>query len=305
MDLTLPENIKKILRDCGVKPSKEMGQNFLASREVLEKMVDAAALRKDDQVLEIGPGLGVLTAELAKKVKRVVAVEADRRLVAALGKTMVDYKNVEIIQEDILKFSISNFQFSNKFQIQNSKSKILDTGYEIPDTKFQNYEYKIVANLPYQITSAIFRKFLNDEPRPAEIIVMVQKEVAERICAPAGETSLLSLSVQFFGQPEIVEIVPRNVFWPEPEVDSAILRVSLIKETSGANLKKIDPEKFFKIAKIGFSARRKQLHNNLSGGLGTSSEKVKEIFLKFGFNPRIRAQDLSLDDWIGLALVLG
>jgi len=275
MDLTLPENIKKILRDYGVKPSRERGQNFLVSREILDKMVAAANLKKDEEILEIGPGFGVLTAELAKRAKRIVAVEADRKLAKILKKNVENFGNVEIVENDILKLQVTG-------------------------CKLQEYKYKIVANLPYQITSAVFRKFLNDGPQPAEITVMVQREVAERICAPAGKGSLLSLSVQFFGQPEIVEIVPRSVFWPEPEVDSAILKISRIKETSGANLKKIDSEKFFKIAKIGFSARRKQLHNNLSAGLMIPDGKVWEIMAALGFDPKIRAQNLSLEDWVGL-----
>jgi 16S rRNA (adenine1518-N6/adenine1519-N6)-dimethyltransferase len=130
--------------------------------------------------------------------------------------------------------------------------------------------------------------------------VMVQKEVAERICAEPGEMSLLAVSVQFFGRPEIIEVVPRTAFWPVPEVGSAILRITRIKNESEANLKRIDSEKFFKVVKIGFSARRKQLHNNLSGGLGMPGEKVKEILVNLGFDERARAQDLGVDDWIKL-----
>ncbi len=276
MDLADLSAIKNLCKKYGIRPSKGFSQNFLIDREVLETMVAAADLKKDDVVLEIGPGLGVLTAELAKRVRKVVAVEADRGMAEALREIMADNKNVEIVQEDILKFKIS-------------------------DLGFQNYGYKVVANLPYQITSAVFRKFLSEDPRPSEITVMVQKEVAERISAKPGEMSLLSLSVQFFGQPEITAVVPRAVFWPEPEVDSAILHIAWIKNESEKNLKQIDPEKFFRMAKIGFSARRKQLHNNLSGGLRIPDQKVKEILVNLGFDERARAQDLGVNDWIKLA----
>lgn len=279
MELSSLTVIKLLCKKYGIRPSKEFGQNFLIDREVLETMVAAADLKKDDVILEIGPGFGVLTTELVKRASRVVAVEADRKMANVLREIMVDFKNVEIAEGDILKF-------------------------QVPSSKFQEYGYKIVANLPYQITSAVFRKFLSEEPRPNEITVMVQKEVAERICAPAGEMSLLSLSVQFYGQPEIVAIVPRRAFWPEPEVDSAILKISNIQGIFAKNEKEISPEKFFRLAKIGFSARRKQLQNNLAGGLRLSNKKIKEVLVNLGFDERARAQDLSVDNWVKLVQAL-
>lgn len=275
MDLADLNIIKDLCKKYGLRPSKDFSQNFLIDREVLNEIVAAADLQKDDVVLEIGPGFGVLTVELAKRVRKVVAVEADRGMAGALREILAEYKNVEIVEQDILKLPITNYQLPN-------------------------YNYKIVANLPYQITSAVFRKFLSEEPRPSEMTVMVQKEVAERISAEAGEMSLLSLSVQFFGQPETVATVPRTAFWPEPEVNSAILKISQIKNESEKNLKRINPEDFFKVIKIGFSARRKQLHNNLSGGLRIPDQKVKEILVSLGFDERARAQDLGVNDWIKL-----
>jgi 16S rRNA (adenine1518-N6/adenine1519-N6)-dimethyltransferase len=276
VDLTDLNVIKNFCKKYGIRPSKEFGQNFLVDREVLETMVQAADLEKNDIVLEIGPGFGTLTTELAGRVGRVVAVEADRAVGEAAREILSDFKNVEIAEGSILKLPITDYRLSN-------------------------YNYKLVANLPYQITSAVFRKFLSEEPRPSEITVMVQKEVAERICAESGEMSLLSLSVQFYGEPEIVAIVPRRAFWPEPEVDSAILKISDIKNIYEKNKKEIDPEKFFRLAKMGFSARRKQLQNNLSGGLRLKNKEVQDILVKFGFDPKIRAQDLTLGDWIKLA----
>lgn len=265
--------IKNFCKKYGVRPSREYGQNFLIDREVLETMVQAADLKNNDIVLEIGPGFGVLTIELAGQVKKVLAVESDRRLANALREITADFKNVEIVEENILKLPITNYRLPN---------------------------YKIVANLPYQITSAVFRKFLSEDPRPSEITVMVQREVAERICAKAGEMSLLSLSVQFYGQPEIVDIVPGRAFWPEPEVDSAILKISNIQDIYEKNRKEIAPEKFFRLAKIGFSSRRKQLQNNLAGGLRLKNEEVQNILVKSGFDKRVRAQDLTVEDWIRL-----
>lgn len=275
MDLTDLNVIKNFCKKYGVRPSKEFGQNFLIDNEVLEEMVRVADLKKDDIVLEIGPGFGVLTSELVKRVKQVTAIEADRKIVKAPGEILANPKNLEIREGNILKI------------------QILDLG-------FLNYKYKIVANLPYQITSAVFRKFLSEEPRPSEITVMVQKEVAERICAGAGEMSLLSLSVQFYGQPEIMAIVPRRAFWPEPEVDSAILKIFNIQEVYEKHKEEIDPEKFFRLTKIGFSSRRKQLQNNLAGGLRLSNKKVRDILVKSGFDEKVRAQNLTVEDWIGL-----
>lgn len=277
MDLANLEIIKFFCKKYGVRPSKEFGQNFLIDREVLEKIIAAADLKKDDVVLEIGPGFGVLTLELAKRAARVVAVEADKKIVEVLREILRAYKNVEIVEENILKSPIKNYQLPN-------------------------YNYKLVANLPYQITSAVFKKFLESEPRPNEITVMVQKEVAERICK---EGSVLSMSIKFYGRPEIVAIVPHTAFWPEPEVDSAILKVSQIKSESEKNLGRMDSEKFFSVVKIGFSSRRKQLQNNLAGGLRLKNKEVRDILVKIGLDPKIRAEDLDVDNWIKLALALG
>jgi len=286
MDITSLAVIRSLCQKYGFRPQKERGQNFLISREVLDKIISAADLKKDDTVLEIGPGFGALTLELAKRAKKVAAVEADKRLANALRELLKGYKNVEIINEDVLKI----------------------TGYALRVTR---YGYKIVANLPYQITSAVLRKFLENEPRPSEMIVMVQKEVAERICAKprfrraglggqANGMSLLSVSVQFFGRPEIVEAVPKTAFWPEPKVDSAILKISNIKHETETNIRRVETKKFFQIVKTGFSARRKQLHNNLSGGLRLPDGEVQKILIESNFDPKARAQDLGVDDWIRL-----
>jgi 16S rRNA (adenine1518-N6/adenine1519-N6)-dimethyltransferase len=280
MNLTSLDTIKDFLHRNKISPSRERGQNFLIDKAVLEKIIKTANLEKDQVVLEVGAGFGVLTEELAKGASKVIAVESDRGILPILRKNLEKYENVEIIENDILQI----------------------TSYKLPVT---SYSYKIIANLPYQITSAVLRKFLENEPRPNEMIVMVQKEVAERICAKPGEMSILSVSVQFFGHPEIIQIVPRDSFYPSPEVDSAILKVSRIRSESEANLGRINAKKFFQAVKIGFSARRKQLHNNLANGFHLENDEAKNILLSLGLDIQARAQDLSVEDWIRLAGELG
>ena len=275
MSLASLDTIKNFFRENNISPSRDRGQNFLVDEKVLEKIIESANLKKDDVVLEIGAGFGTLTERLAQKAGKIITVESDRGILPILRRNLENYKNVEIIEKDVL--SVVNYE-----------------------SKIMNYEYKIVANLPYQITSIVLRKFLENEPRPNEMMVMVQKEVAERICAISGEMSILAVSVQFFGQPEIIQIVPRSSFYPTPEVDSAILRISRIKNESETNLKRIDVKDFFRVVKVGFSARRKQLHNNLANGLRLKSEEAKNILLDLGLDIQVRAQDLSVDDWINL-----
>jgi len=275
MSLASLDTIKNFFRENNISPSRDRGQNFLVDEKVLEKIIESANLKKDDVVLEIGAGFGTLTERLAQKAGKIITVESDRGILPILRRNLENYKNVEIIEKDVL--SVVNYE-----------------------SKIMNYEYKIVANLPYQITSIVLRKFLENEPRPNEMMVMMQKEVAERICAISGEMSILAVSVQFFGQPEIIQIVPRSSFYPAPEVDSAILRISRIKNESETNLKRIDVKDFFRVVKVGFSARRKQLHNNLANGLRLKSEEAKNILLDLGLDIQVRAQDLSVDDWINL-----
>jgi len=275
MSLASLDTIKNFFRENNISPSRDRGQNFLVDEKVLEKIIESANLKKDDVVLEIGAGFGTLTERLAQKAGKVITVESDRGILPILRRNLENYKNVEIIEKDVL--SVVNYE-----------------------SRIMNYEYKIIANLPYQITSAVLRKFLENEPRPNEMMVMVQKEVAERICAISGEMSILAVSVQFFGQPEIIQIVPRSSFYPTPEVDSAILRISRIKNESETNLKRMDAKDFFRVVKVGFSARRKQLHNNLANGLRLKSEEAKNILLDLGLDIQVRAQDLSVDDWINL-----
>lgn len=258
--------IKNLLKQYGIEPNKIMGQNFLIDKNVLKKIIETADIKSDDTILEIGPGLGTLTLELAKRAKQVIAIEKDKELCTVLAKILKEQKinNVEIINDDILK-------------------------YETKITK-----YKIIANIPYYLTSPLIRKFLEAQNKPDEIILMIQKEVAERICAQPPKMSLLSVAVQFYSEPEIIFPVSKNSFYPIPKVDSAVIKIT---PHVGHRMSYIDTEKkFFKLVKMGFSAKRKMLKNNLSTLL-----KINNVNLeKLGLNPNVRAENLTINDWIKL-----
>jgi 16S rRNA (adenine1518-N6/adenine1519-N6)-dimethyltransferase len=272
MNLASSVVIKNLLEKYDVKPFKGLGQNFLVNGSILNKIVGVANLDPQDVVLEIGPGVGTLTQELARRVKKVIAVEKDKKMVQILKKAIEEFKNIEVIQEDILK---------------------------IKDLRLKNY--KVVANLPYNIASPVIRKFLESKNPPKEMVLMVQKEVAQRICAKPPDMNLLATSVQFYSKPEILFYVSKNNFWPRPKVDGAIIRLSLIRTN-----KKMGQKLFFKIIRAGFSQPRKQLANNLSKGLALnpsnglklSKEKIKEWLLKNKIEPSRRAETLNLEDWL-------
>lgn len=261
------QQTKELCKLYDITPARSKGQNFLINENTYNEIIKAAELNKDDVALEVGPGLGFLTAALAKRVKKVIAVELDDKLVEVLrtGLAAQGIKNVEVVNGNILDFGIKISDLNN---------------------------YKIVANLPYNITSIFLRKFLTAEHKPSMMVLMLQKEVAERIVAEPGKMSLLAISVQYYARPEIIKIVPKNNFWPTPEVDSAIIKLTI------NNLQlTINEKDFFRLVKIGFSARRKMLKNNLANGLHVDCEEVEKILTASGSNPKIRAQDLSVSDW--------
>lgn len=284
MDFLLKKDVKALLKKYSLEPSKRLGQNFLIDKNILKKIIKAADLKPNDIVLEIGPGLGVLTFELAKKTKKVIAVEKDPKISEVLKKNLKNYSNIDIVQGDILK--ISNFKFLFPEQTQNSKFK----------TK---KNYKVVANLPYYITSPLIRKFLEAKNQPKETVLMVQKEVAQRICAQPPKMNLLAVSVQFFAEPKIISYVSKKSFWPRPKVDSAILKIIPHKKSLKKNIN--FQKRFFKIVKAGFSQPRKQLLNNLSKELKLTKEEVKAWLLENKLNSKQRAETLNLKDWINLA----
>ena len=263
MDLTSKKTIKELLRKYNIKPSKRLGQNFLIDKSVLRKIIETANLSSKDTILEIGSGLGILTIELAKQAKQVIAVEKDKRMCEILKEVLKDYKNVKIINQDALN-------------------------YELPASRQGGRvtSYKLIANLPYYITSPVIRKFLETENPPKETILMVQKEVAQRIVAKPLRMNLLAVAVQFYAKAKIVSYVRKKSFYPQPKVDSAIIKIV------SQPIPKINTKKFFQLVKTGFSSKRKMLKNNLQLG--------ESILEKIKINPKTRAENLSIQDWLKL-----
>jgi len=249
----------------------------LKNDEIVKKIVAAADLKSDDLVLEIGPGKGILTEELARIAGKVVAVELDGNLIPILKNKFENQQNIEIIHGDILKTDISSL-----------------LGH--PMSKSEK-NYKIVANLPYYITSPIIRLFLESETPPTEMILMVQKEVAERITAKAGQMSILAVSVQYYADAEILFEVSKENFDPIPEVDSCVIKITNHKTQ---NTNKIQNTNFFKIVRAGFSAKRKTLVNNLSDSLHLDKTLVEEKIKTVPLSGTVRAQELNIEDWKNL-----
>jgi 16S rRNA (adenine1518-N6/adenine1519-N6)-dimethyltransferase len=257
-----------------IKPKKSLGQNFLKDAAVLQRIIKSANLATEDTVIEIGPGRGALTQLLSQKCKKVIAIELDDRLIPILTEKFKNNNKIEIIHDDILKLNLPELV---KGQMLNVKG------------------YKVVANLPYYITSPIIRLFLETEYPPEEMILMVQKEVAERICAKAGEMSILAVSVQYYAQPEYLFTVPKTAFQPVPKVESAVIKIARDKRQETRN--KQEAKDFFKIVRAGFSAKRKTLINNLSNSLQFDKKETEEKLIKLGFSKNTRAQELGVEDW--------
>lgn len=264
-------NIQPLLKRYGIRPKKSLGQNFLVEPAGLMKVINAAELSGDEEVLEIGAGLGSLTYLLAQGSARVTAVEIDRHMLEPLAKALRPFTNVQIVPGDIL---------------------------ELDPEKLVNQEnYVVVANIPYYITSAIIRHLLEARLKPSRVILTIQKEVAQRIVARDGKMSLLSLSVFVFGEPEIAGSIPAGSFFPAPDVDSAVLRIRLHPEPLIPS-NRLD--QFFKLAHAGFGQKRKTLRNSLSAGLSLSTDEVEARLLKANIEPSRRAETLSIAEWARL-----
>lgn len=270
-------DVTTLLREAGLRPRKGLGQNFLVDDAALRRIVEAAGLTPADAVLEIGPGVGTLTALLAAQARRVVAVELDANLVNLLRREFAARPNVAILHDDILAVAVERLR--------------LEMGLAPGDS------YKVVANLPYYITSAVLRHLLEAEPRPSCMVVTVQQEVARRIVAAPGDLSLLAISVQLYGFPHIVAHIPAGAFYPAPRVDSAVLRIDLADRPT---VDVDDVKWFFRVVRAGFSARRKQIHNVLGPGLGLAADQVSSALARAGIDPARRAQTLSLEEWARL-----
>ncbi|OGH92809.1 MAG: ribosomal RNA small subunit methyltransferase A [Candidatus Magasanikbacteria bacterium RIFOXYD1_FULL_40_23] len=281
--------LKHLCQKYSLTPSKKYGQNYLVNPEPIEKMVNAAEIKKDDVVVEVGPGFGVLTLALAEKAKKVISFEIEKKLTTY-------WKNITGHPERSEGSLLANERDSSA-EPQNDKYKNIEIVwgnilYEFKGDGLKAGEYKVVANLPYQITSHVIRKFLEMENNPDMLVLMVQKEVAERICAQAGDMSVLAVSVQYYGKPEIVTFVPRSSFWPMPAVDSAVIKIKINKDNAGA---KNNSESFFKLVKAGFSSRRKMLIKNLSAV--ADRQALRNLFKELGIDEKVRAQELSVEQW--------
>ncbi len=283
---TLLAETRGLLRHFDLRARKSLGQHFLIDRDVLEVITSTAELTPTDIVMEIGPGLGVLTKELAKQAGLVIAIELDSKLSVALKQTVASYNNVTIINKDILEVEPAVL-------LQEQKAIF-------PPTIGSPVSYKVVANLPYYITSPVLRHFLEASVKPQIMVVMVQKEVARAIVAKAGDMSLLSISVQFYGKPKIISHVPAESFYPPPEVDSAILRVDLYLEPA---VTVTNERSFFELVRAGFSAPRKQIGNSLAQGLERPKAEVLSLLEKAGIMSQRRAETLTIDEWARLRQV--
>jgi len=263
-----PLNAADLLKQYGLRADKRLGQNFLQDPYALEKIIKAAEIHPTDTVLEIGPGLGSLTRYLAAAAQEVVAVELDDKLFPPLEAVIAPYNNIQLLHGDIL-------------------------GVE-PKEIIQQQDYLVVANIPYYITSAVIRHLLESNPKPRRIVLTIQKEVSERICAGPGDMSLLALSVQVYGQPRIAARIPAGAFYPAPKVDSSVLVID-IYPAPVVPLDLLDT--FFLLIKAGFSQKRKKLRNSISAGMHQSPAETEILLRAAEIDPQRRAETLDLEEW--------
>jgi 16S rRNA (adenine1518-N6/adenine1519-N6)-dimethyltransferase len=249
-----------------MRAKKSLGQNFLKSSAALGAIVDAGDLNKEDLVLEVGPGKGALTGKLLEKAGKVLAIEADEDMLPILQEKF-EGENLEVKKGDILDFDEKNLG-----------------------------SYKLIANIPYYITGEIIQKFLSSTNQPEKMVILIQKEVAQRIVANDGKESILSISVKVYGKPKYIQKVPARAFTPAPKVDSAVLSISHISKD---NFKEVSETQFFTVVKTGFAHKRKKLVNNLEKI--TPKEEVLGLFEKLGLKKDVRAENLSVEQWISLS----
>lgn len=265
MDL---REVKQLLRDYNLRPDKRLGQNFLVDEAAFQRVLHAAELSGDEWVLEIGPGLGGLTRKLAQHAAHVVTVEVDRRFELALQQVLRSVQNVRLVWGDILEVDLT--------------------------TLLGGRDHIVVANIPYNITSAVMRRLMESENPAYRVVLTVQREVADRVVAEAGDMSLLALSVQLYGEARVAGHIPAGAFYPQPKVDSSILTIERYKHP------RIAPERidrFFQLARAGFGQKRKKLRNSLASGLGVSTEVVETWLQKAGIDPGQRPQQLDFEQW--------
>ncbi len=263
MDLSNIKDLKVAMQLAGIKANKGLGQHFLIDKESVDAIIESAEITPRDTVFEVGPGLGVMTDELAKTEAQIVAVETDHNLVELLRRRLPD--NVKVEEADIMKFNLANLPA----------------------------DYKVVANVPYYITSPIIRLLMESQNPPVQSVLLIQKEVAERIAAKPGSMSILALSVQFYADVELVVDVPRDRFYPIPNVDSTVIKIVRKPQPAFA----ADTNKLFRLIKAGYGEKRKQLRNSLSGGLQLTTDQAAALIKTAGLTETARAQELSLEQW--------
>lgn len=286
MKLYATSTINEIKNKYGFKLSKSLGQNFLTDKDVIDEIIDATEIRETDLVIEIGPGIGVLTAEAAQLAGRVVAVEIDKNLIPILKETLGEFNNVEVVNQDILKTDINAL-------IEDQKEKAKTEGVEISGVR-------IIGNLPYYITTPIIMKILEDGVKADSITIMMQKEVADRIKSAPGKKTYgaLSVAVQYYCTVDGIVDVPRHVFVPQPNVDSMVLRLNIRPEKP---VELIDEKVFFETVKGGFGQRRKTLSNSITGVCGIDKNKAQAVLEAAGIEANRRAETLDLNEFAKLA----
>lgn len=282
MKLYAPSTIADIKERYNFQLSKSLGQNFITDKSIIERIIEGSGADKDDLVIEIGPGIGVLTAEAAETAARVIAVEIDRKLIPILSETLAEYDNVSIINQDILKTDVNRI-------IEEEQAAGSFTG-----------AVRIIGNLPYYITTPIIMGLLESGVKADSITIMMQKEVADRIKAsPGGKIyGAISAAVQYYCTVEQIAVVPKEVFVPRPKVDSAVLNLHIRKEKP---VELIDEKMFFACIKSGFGQRRKTLLNSLTGMAGLSKEEIKAVLSAAEIDPIRRAETLSMEEFAAIA----
>ena len=282
MKLYAPSTIQAIKERHNFQLSKSLGQNFITDKSVIEKIVEGSDVGEDDLVIEIGPGIGVLTAEAAESAAKVVAIEIDKKLIPILAETLADYDNIRVVNQDILKTDINEI-------IEEERAAGSFTG-----------GVKIMGNLPYYITTPIIMGILEKGVNADSITIMMQKEVADRIKSDPGSKiyGAISVAVQYYCEVEQVASVPKEVFVPRPKVDSAVLKLSIRKDRP---VDLIDEKTFFACIKAGFGQRRKTLLNSLTGVNGLAKDAIKEILDNAGVEPARRAETLNIEEFAAIA----
>ncbi len=273
-----PAVVKEVIEKHGFRFSKSLGQNFLIDGNIIDKIIEGSSIGIDDGIIEIGPGIGTLTQKLCESAGKVIAIELDNNLLPILEETLGDYNNIEVIHGDVLKVDLN----------------------KIINEKLEGRKVKVVANLPYYITTPIIMKLLEENLAIDKIVVMVQKEVALRMKASPGskDYGALSVAVQYYSEPEIIVDVPKNVFMPRPNVDSAVIMLDVYNEPA---IKVKDQRLFFNVIKAAFGKRRKTLLNALTSGIGLDKEEIEAALGRSGIDPIRRGETLDITEFARIA----